>query len=250
MNLYVDVGNSRIKWKHDGMSLARVANNFESLAAQWRELEDLNIKLAAGCCVRGSSSTDKIDRLAQEIFANKIDWQKSVTQACGVTNAYTEPEQLGVDRWVALIAARARYPNQSCIVVDAGTAITVDLVDASGQHRGGVILPGAKSMFDTLDRAEQLFPGTDRNLHELAKSAHGLTRNTQDAMLAGIIFAMQGGVSSVIEQQIKQIKAKIETTPIILTGGDSTMLKLDSLHTILVPDLVLEGLQLLNEKTR
>ena len=69
-------------------------------------------------------------------------------------------------------------------------------------------------------------------------------------MLAGIIFAMQGGVSSVIEQQIKQIKAKIETTPIILTGGDSTMLKLDSLHTILVPDLVLEGLQLLKEKTR
>jgi pantothenate kinase type III len=105
-------------------------------------------------------------------------------------------------------------------------------------------------MFDTLDRAEQLFPDADRKLHGLAKTAHALTRNTQDAMLAGIIFAVQGGVSSVIEQQTKQIKAKIETIPIILTGGDSTMLKLDSLHTILVPDLVLEGLQLLKEKTR
>ena len=249
MNLYVDVGNSRIKWKHDGMSLARVADNFESLAAQWHELKELNIEPEMGCCVRGSSSANNIDRLAQEIFANKFDWQKSAAKACGVINAYTEPEQLGVDRWMALIAARARYPNQSCIVVDAGTAITVDLIDASGQHRGGVILPGAKSMVDTLDRAEQLFPGADRNLHELAKSTHALTRNTQDAMLAGIIFAMQGGVSRVIEQQIKQIKAKIETTPIILTGGDSTMLKLDSLCTFLVPDLVLEGLQLLKGKT-
>jgi len=247
VNLYVDAGNSRIKWKHDGMAAAMVADSPEQLGQQWQDMPSVKIQQAMGSCVRGSSLADAIDRHAQLGFGLRFVWQVSVPVACGVRNAYARPRDLGVDRWVALIAARARYPNQACIVVDAGTAITVDLLDASGLHLGGVILPGAKSMLDTLNRAEQLFPDAGRDLHELARSMSPCTNNTQDAVLAGIIFAVQGGVKTVIEQQAGQINAKIETLPIILTGGDSTMLKLDSLQTVQVPDLVLEGLRVILE---
>jgi type III pantothenate kinase len=245
VNLYVDVGNSRIKWLYHETSM--VADSLALLGEQWSALQSVEIQKISGSCVRGSLMADQIDQIARACFGKKVGWQSSAARACGVTNAYIEPEALGVDRWVALIAARARNPGQACIVVDAGTAITVDLLDASGLHRGGVILPGAKSMLDTLDRAEQLFPDAGRNLHELAKSAQALTRNTQDAVLAGIIFAVQGGVSAVIAQQARQINAKIEALPILLTGGDSSMLKLDDLQTLLVPDLVLEGLRVLAE---
>lgn len=247
MNLYVDVGNSRIKWLYDGMKAARAANSPERLGVQWQELGSVGIKQITGSCVRGKLLADEVDRLALSCFGEKVGWQSSGHQACGVTNAYTQPESLGVDRWVALIAARTLYPRQSCVVVDAGTAITVDMLDATGLHRGGVILPGAKSMLDTLDRAEQLFPDTNRNLHELAGSPQALSRNTCDAVLAGIIFAIQGGVRAVIAQQAEQIKVKIEALPIILTGGDSSMLKLDGLQTYLVPDLVLDGLRVMME---
>lgn len=250
MKLYVDVGNSRIKWLYDGMDHAFAADSLEMLKLQWQNLKTQDDVVAVGSCVRGRQMADKIDKFAQVCFDTRIDWQVSIAKACGIVNAYTDPQSLGVDRWVALIAARARYPEQDCIVVDAGTAITVDLLDASGQHRGGVILPGAKTMFDTLNRADQLFPDTGRNLHALAASLNALTTSTQEAILAGIVFAVQGGVSAVIAQQALQISVKIETLPIILTGGDSIMLNFDSLQTYLVPDLVLEGLRVLTENRK
>ena len=250
MKLVVDVGNSRIKWKHDGMPAAVAADSLQQLSLQWQDLKNVEIRGASGGCVRGRSLADKIDELARAYFDKRIDWQFSVSEACGVRNAYKQPGNLGVDRWAALIAAHEKLPGQACIVVDAGTAITVDLLDASGLHLGGVILPGAKSMLDTLNRAEQLFADTNRNLHEFAQSVQPCTDNTQDAVLTGIVFAVQGGVKAVIEQQAGQINAKIETLPIILTGGDSTMLKLDSLQTQQVPDLVLEGYRVLMENRK
>jgi len=249
MKLYVDAGNSRIKWKQDGMAAASVADSLEQLDYQWQPIPSVKIQQVIGSCVRGRPLAEKIDELAQSRFGMPIAWQVSASQACGVRNAYDRPRDLGVDRWVALIAARARYPKQACIVVDAGTAITVDLLDASGLHLGGVILPGAKSMLDTLNRAEQLFPDASRDLHEFARSVTPCTNNTQDAVLTGIIFAVQGGVKAVIEQQAGQINVKIESLPIILTGGDSTMLNLDSLQTEQVPDLVLEGLSVITGRT-
>jgi len=247
MNLTVDAGNSRIKWRHDSMEVAMAAGSLEQLGDQWNALGPVSIEFAAGSCVRGSDLAANIDKLAQARFGIRISWQISTARACGVTNAYPEPECLGVDRWVALIAARVLFPDQACIVVDAGTAITVDLLDATGLHRGGVILPGASSMLKALDRAEQLFPDASPNLQQRLDSVQALTDNTHDALLAGIIFAMQGGVSAVIAQQAAQISAKIEALPIIITGGDSCMLKLDGLQTFSVPDLVLDGLRVLTE---
>ena len=250
MNLYLDIGNSRIKWKMDGMPSARVAEDLGALAEQWQAVSVQKLETLSGCCVRGQKMMQDLDRLALRVFGRAFAWRSSLARACGVSNAYPEPARLGVDRWVAMLAARARCPDKPCIVVDAGTAITVDLLDARGQHLGGTILPGARTMLDTLDKAEQLFPDAGRDLHRLALNASPLADNTQDAVLGGVVHAVQGGVHSVILQQAAQIGAKIESLSIIVTGGDAPMLKLDTLNAHVVPDLVLEGLKVWMECER
>ena len=80
-------------------------------------------------------------------------------------------------------------------------------------------------------------------MHRLADEVTPLADTTQDAILGGVVYAVQGGVRSVILQQAERIGAKIEDLAILVTGGDSPMLKLDFMHAHAVPDLVLEGLQ-------
>lgn len=248
MRLYLDVGNSRIKWRHEQMATAVVADDLAVLEAQWRELGAELLSEVMGSSVRGKSQMQAIDQLSQDCFRTAVHWQVSTAQALGVRNAYANPASLGVDRWLVLLAAHARFPGRDCIVVDAGTAITVDLLDASGLHRGGLIMPGARTVLGSLGKAEQLFPDAGDDLQLIARAPNALTTNTQDALLAGAIFAIQGGVRAAIQEQAKQIGAKIESLPILLTGGDLGMLKLDNMQTHVVPDLVLDGLQALAEK--
>lgn len=248
MNLYMDVGNTRIKWRHQEMSRTSVADSLEILEAQWRDFPDQRISRVFGSCVRGKQQAGAIDLLSRDVFGLGVGWQVSSAQSCGVTNAYSNPLSLGVDRWLALIAAHARFPEHTCIVIDAGTAITIDLLEANGRHRGGLIMPGARTMLSSMGKADQLFPDVGINLLAAAASPEALTSNTRDALVSGSIFAVQGGVKAVIEKQCRQIGAKIEALPILITGGDLAMLNLDSLRTHIAPDLVLEGLQRLTEK--
>ena len=247
MRLYLDVGNTRIKWRCEAMGGSAVADSLAVLEAQWRDLRTLNITKVVGSSVRGKSQMRAIDQLSQDCFLTAVHWQVSRAQALGIRNAYANPAALGVDRWMALIAARVRFPEQNCIVVDAGTAITVDLLDRNGQHRGGLILPGARTLLSSLEKADQLFPDAGDSLQDIAQSPSALTTNTQDALLAGAIFAVQGGVMAAIREQARQIDVRIETLPLLLTGGDRNMIKLDKLQIHIAPDLVLEGLQAMAE---
>lgn len=247
MRLYLDDGNSRIKWRHDEMRSARVADTPAELEAQWQTLPRHQITAVFGSSVRSEARMREIERISRDCLGAGIHWQTTTASALGVRNAYSDPGSLGVDRWLALLAAHARFPGRDCIVVDAGTAITVDLLDAGGQHRGGLIMPGARTMLSSLARAEQLFPGSGDDLHAMACAGNALTSNTRDALLAGAVFAVQGGVEAAIEQQARQIGVRIGDVPILLTGGDAEMLKLEALQTFRAPDLVLEGLQQLAE---
>ncbi len=248
MRLFLDVGNSRIKWRHAQMGGSAVADDLAVLEAQWRGLSTPGIGAVFGSSVRGKAQMQAIDQLCQDCFRTGVRWQVSRAEALGVRNAYANPASLGVDRWLALLAAHASFPGRDCIVVDAGTAITVDLLDAAGDHRGGLIMPGARTILSSLGKAEQLFPDAGDDLLAVARAPRALTSNTQDALLAGAVFAVQGGVRAAIREQARQIGVKIETMPILLTGGDLGMLKLDTLQTHVVPDLVLDGLQVLAEK--
>lgn len=242
MNLLIDVGNSRLKWRLEGGNDFNVATSIEQLDAQWQAIDATQSpSRIIACNVRGEAIAKALEQLASIYWKLDIEWQFASAEACGVVNAYASPTDLGADRWVALIAARALYPASACVVVDAGTAITVDLLSMTGEHCGGVIMPGARLMLDALRTAEQLSP----DARDLLAAARAPARNTQDAIAAGVFFSLTGGVRAAIEQQAARISVKIGDIPIIITGGDADMLQLKPLQTDYKPPLVLDGLQVL-----
>lgn len=160
-------------------------------------------------------------------------------EACGVRNAYTNPESLGVDRWCAMVAARKQHAGSVC-VIDVGTAMTVDWVDASGQHRGGAIMPGP-----TL-QAEALFSGT-ANLREAAVLPDEFfADNTADAVVAGSCYAC-AAVAGLAAKLI--VRESGDAPKIFLTGGEAErIMPLLETEVVFQPDLVLRGVICLAEE--
>lgn len=246
MNIVLDVGNSRIKWRNADESSSHAVTSMEVLSKQWQALPAVESVAIYGCNVRGPQATEEIDTIARQVFSSEVRWLSSQSQAAGVRNGYALPAQLGVDRWAAIVAANARHPGRACIVIDAGTAITVDAIDESGQHRGGVIMPGLTMLFEGLGRAAQLQNMAADQREHLLQRCQALADSTEKAIVSGVIFSMRGGVRCVIEQQCRQINAKIQTIPIFVTGGDAQMLNFKSLQMQWLPDLVLDGVTLLS----
>jgi type III pantothenate kinase len=152
----------------------------------------------------------------------------------GLTCGYEDPARLGVDRWMALIAARARHRGAIC-VVDCGTAVTVDAVTRQGAHLGGVIFPGIHLMRLSL-------AGETGSLPKVEGAAEGqvLGRSTQQCILIGTLLA----VASTINSLRSRIEARLGGgSRFFLTGGDGGRLDghLEGEYTY-VPELVLDGL--------
>ena len=157
--LVIDVGNSRLKWALRGArgwtARGAVANqDIGSLAVRdWQNLE--RPIRAVGVNVAGEAARVRVEgQLAR--WRLSIEWLSAQKQAGGVTNGYRVPAQLGADRWAALVAARRRAvaSNEAsprpCVVVNAGTAVTIDALDADGTFRGGAIVPGVRLMLRAL----------------------------------------------------------------------------------------------------
>lgn len=189
--LAIDAGNSRVKWGLDEEGAWQALGSvpidaLESLAdsAAWRGLgapQRIAVANVAGQPVR--------ERLATVVGRWPIapHWLHATAAACGVTNGYDDPGQLGVDRWAALVAARARHAGD-CLVVMAGTATTIDRLDASGRFRGGMILPGAQLMRRSLHEGTAGLP--------LAPGKYAdEPRSTADAIETGCRAAQAGAVA-------------------------------------------------------
>ena len=146
MNLFVDIGNHRVKWATD-----RGAGGVCELPpAHWRSMRELEPRAVWASCVARAPVADEFGRYARRHWALAPNFVRARRAQCGVINRYADAETLGNDRWAALIGARALCGAQSAIVLDAGTAITIDALDANGVFRGGVILPGWHSMHTAL----------------------------------------------------------------------------------------------------
>ena len=240
MKLYLDVGNSRFKWIQQGQDLATVASSLSALKSQWQSIKT-DISEIIACSVGKKQTKLQIDTLAKKLFGRHVCWQETSAEGFGVENAYAKPADLGVDRWVALIAARALCPDTACVVVDAGTAITVDLLDEDGRHVGGVIMAGKMMLVNAISNAEQL----QGEFSSDVKRANAVCQSTKEAVASGIYFSINGGVRAVIEQQVAQINAKINAVPILVTGGDADMIFLDAANLKFMPNLVLDGLHII-----
>ena len=151
-----------------------------------------------------------------------------------VKNLYGTPETLGCDRLAAAVGAHALYPDNNVLIVDFGTAITIDVVSAAGEFLGGNISPGAMTRFRALHEYTSKLP-----LRSLADETKLIADNSNQAVESGVI----NGIVYEIEGYIARLSEKYDDLKIIFTGGDSNFFAKRLKNTIFATyDLVVYGL--------
>jgi type III pantothenate kinase len=194
-------------------------------------------KRLAIACVSRAPLLELVLAVAVELWPTiEVIPVKSEAHAFGVYNAYQQPEKLGVDRWLALVAVRNHYQLPACIV-DCGTAITVDLIDAAGKHYGGLISPGLMLM------KKSLAAGTAGLQFQETNYMAGPANFTEAAIYSGTLFAAVGLIEHVSSKQPNAIQ-------LILTGGDAGIIAAQlAIKPIVDTDLVLRGLAVVLDRS-
>ncbi len=243
MKLLIDIGNSAVKWVlKEGSQLSRFsrelyrnnlqANLFKNFPAARLTLESIYIASVA------SHETEAFfsDHLVQR-YGLKPVFLTTQARFHGVINAYTHPDQLGIDRWLAIIAAYQQVRG-AVLVVNCGTAVTIDAVNGTGKHLGGLILPGVFTMWEGLNANARITTKVERgDLDQLNIFA----TDTDTAVTQGPLIA----IVATIEKVLSKLRADEQQITCILTGGDASKLQaLLNEKTVLSPHLVLEGLSL------
>ena len=243
--LAIDIGNTRLKWARyaspqPGAALlghgAVFLETIDTLAdIEWRDLPAPGSML--GCVVAGEGVKRRVEAQLEELWDIEPRWVGSSAKACGVTNGYDHPSRLGVDRWVALIAARHRVLAQGrarpALVVMVGTAVTVDALDVHGRFLGGLILPGFGLMLRALEM------GT-AGLKAPTGEPVDFPTNTSDALMSGGADAIAGAV----ERMHHKLRTLCGEAPaLFMTGGAAVKLApIIALPFETVDTLIFEGL--------
>tara|TARA_B100000686_G_scaffold352942_1_gene456626 strand:+ start:1833 stop:2576 length:744 start_codon:yes stop_codon:yes gene_type:complete len=233
----VDSGNTHVKWGiHDGATWIKQGNFTLSqgvlIQQEWKDLPRPHKII-----ISNVSNIEAKKRLSELLSYWKIkpNWITSCEYQCGVRNHYTDPLLLGSDRWAALIAAW-NYQQQGCLVVDAGTAMTVDTLSDTGEFLGGIIVPGSKLMKESLTAHITTLQNQEGKFSNFPD-------NTADAIHSGTIHALAGTVKCMSEL----LSITLGRIPkCIISGGTSQhLLSKLNMDASVVDNLVLEGLVLI-----
>jgi type III pantothenate kinase len=239
MILLVDVGNTRIKWRlweqdrtgpggsllHKGLAPTGLGERL------WSDLKRPSQVMIAN--VAGADMATALRDWTQQAWQLEPRFATTAASGYGVSNAYAIPAQMGVDRWVAMIGARARL-SQSCCIVDCGTAVTVDALTAEGQHLGGVIFPGVRLMREALYRDTRQIPAEDQGQPTV------FGQSTRDCVWGGTTYAVAAAIDGIAERMEEKLPGETQR---LLTGGDADLL-LPYLRGRyrLEPELIFQGL--------
>lgn len=240
MKLLVDIGNSRVKWAvmdQNGLNETQYFQRSKTgikaaLNKAWKNLTDIEAIYVAN--VAGEKLAQQLSEWTEKHWQLSPSFITSEKKRFGVTNAYDDPEKLGVDRWLSLIAAR-QHARQTQCVIDCGTAMTIDIVNNTGQHQGGMILPGLGLMRNSLaTHTDALTEMPDE------KEFKTLATNTFSAIQAGTLYS----ISATLERIIHDLKQTFNNQiRFIITGGDAEqLLKLLPDDINYYPNIVLKGL--------
>jgi len=234
--LLLDAGNTRLKWAgvRDGRWEERGVSGYDDLGELIQAAGRMGP--AGQCWIASVAGAARNHLIEQSLLPAGVSlhWLESQSEQCGVTSHYSAPQQLGVDRWMALLAARSRT-RDGCLVVSAGTAMTVDALAADGQFLGGIIVPGIALTAQALQQGTALVGQTDGQIRTFP-------RNTADAVRTGAVLAMAGAIS-LMHARLSSLSAV--RLRCLLTGGDAgVLMPLLQLDAECVPDLVLEGVLL------
>ena len=232
MILLIDAGNSRIKWRLQCASKGRVEAEGALVHDDIDRLASLRPQALSAARIVGSNvaGTTVAEHIARALGTEHIDWLRPGQQACGVRNLYEHPLQLGADRWAALIGARAVHAYAS-VVVMAGTATTVDLLSASGDFLGGLILPGVELMQQSLARGTAELPSASGKFRLQP-------RCTLDAIRSGCLQAQAGAV----ERMFRQIATQPDALCLLSGGAADGFAELLDIPLQRIDNLVLHGL--------
>jgi type III pantothenate kinase len=243
MILLFDIGNTHT---HIGLADARrVRKQTDIPTREWfggsaaalvKKFTGKNKITGAILCSVVPRATPQVKKFVRATW--KLDALKlNPTTIRGVGIDYPKPDSIGPDRLANAVAAKFRF-SAPVVVVDFGTAVTFDVVDASGNYVGGIIAPGLAAMTDYLHEKTALLPKI--KIREV-KSAVG--KSTEHAMLVGAVQGYRGLVRELIGELKRELRA--ENLPVVATGGYAKLIaaKLPEISAV-APDLTLEGLRL------
>lgn len=251
MKLLLDIGNSQIKsattsashamqvhgalpYDHDQLQQA-----FSQLSEQVQTYASVPVTEMWISNVAGDSLSQQIKTWAEQHYQITPHFITPQVQAYGISLSYTSPQQFGADRWLAMIAARQQTAQPACIV-SCGTAITVDLLDASGHHIGGAIAPGFAIMQSAL--AHNTAACQLSELMEITDSAVDFTEvtNTRSAIRMGCLLMTTSYIDNLYRKACSQLGNEVQY---YLCGGYAQALLPHLACDYLVkPNLVLQGL--------
>jgi type III pantothenate kinase len=255
--LLIDIGNTRIKWAllrgaTPGRQSALSIRDWRGFERALRKLRRIGSVQVVG--VAGARAELALRAILQRLKLPKPQFVRSSARLAGVTNGYKDAWRLGADRWVAAIGAwHLAGGRRAVCAVSVGTALTVDVVDAIGQHRGGLIAPGPALMVrsllqDTQGIAPRAAGSTSRAARKSGQRAiRPLADNTRDAIELGSLTA----AAALIDRTVSAVRSTLGARPVvILTGGGATVIApLLATRHLQCEDLVLQGLAVIARET-
>lgn len=241
MNLLIDIGNSRCKWalSAPGAGAELLSSGYlapdDHLDAQLEGISKIGVPgRAVVSSVGGKDVLNTVLDAVQDRWP-RLDVRrfKSSAAACGVSNGYAQAETLGADRWAALIGAHALSPGTDKVIANCGTAVTLDVLNARGEHLGGYILPGLRLMREALHQGTAALP--------LVDGLAGLkpARDTRGAIVAGTLLAVAAAIEALVAQRRKD---GVVVECMLAGGGAGEVGENLSFSCRYETDLVLKGL--------
>ncbi|MEM7432952.1 MAG: type III pantothenate kinase [Pseudomonadota bacterium] len=249
--LLLDVGNTRIKWGVWDSDRIRSTGSVTQEKIRERGLAALttrlpsNVDTVLASNVAGASFATRLSGVLRLHCDAETHFAQSLKEMAGLKNSYRQPRRLGVDRWVAMVGAWCEY-QAPMVVVDIGTAMTIDAIDADGQHLGGQIVPGIQLMAEVLADGTEGLPSVAKRKAKAVRGVEMFADNTSRAIEQGLLNAVVGA----IERAAWAVNDASGEPLLVLTGGDASRIlsSLDDPH-VHRPHLVLEGLaRILEEK--
>lgn len=256
MFICLDAGNSRLKWgvwdncwKEQGALTYSQSGQIASIQQRWNNPPPQIVLLSF---VNDEEILNKLSDIFSEWKNKKIlQLVQSQQSCCGVTNLYKKPQQLGVDRWCALIGAWNKF-HKAAIVVMAGTATTIDALDDNGNFLGGTIMPGIGLMKKSLAKDTANLPYARGNFTDI-----NFAQCTEDAIISGIIEAHLGAIQRAASKLHNKLHKQNDSNKKILTlisGGNAKLLakslntNANIFHIKVIDNLPLEGLKFIAEE--
>ena len=219
-NLFVDIGHSAVKWRTlDSEVFSQSVDKFSEKSLP----DNQSVWLSA---VAHPQIVEAIN-----IEFSDVEVVKSLSHFGSLTIAYKEPLDLGSDRFLAMLGALKHFPDRNLLIIDVGSALTIDVVNDSGEHKGGLIMPGLEALRGSFAK----FATNSQHLNSSNRQS-----STKEAWLSGT----QAMLVSSIKEQIIGFESERPNGIVILTGGIVRSLISELPETVNYFDnLVLDGLE-------